>query len=475
MAKPKAKSFPQSIKQLYEENRSTVLVVLTALLLAVILLTVRAAGPLVSYEPETGSLGGNALIKSDNSVSGGKYVEFTAGTPPTPPPTGGDKIYLGPSTWPTSGWPARPSPTLRITNASTLKSQIANAPANAVIHIDINGEIKNVENIPVKAGQTIYGNGPQTTIFHGENKLNTLISINVNNLKLYDFGYKRYIGFKASNSQAPVQGNGGNSARIDNVYAWENHFSGLRLMGNDWHVTRFRGWDNGQFGFSGSPKNATVEYWETFRNGNSSLPSGVPRYSKTDRGSGKYSFTDGVVIRYGWAHDHDDKGPWYDIANKNFNFSYIRSENNGRVGLVVEASFGPGRLHHNEVWNNGPKNTNWQEDWMNINGQILVSTTGGVEVDNNDFRGRYGVGFYQWNHPQYGNNNAGCVEDINVHDNVFNMTVMNMGVTNFSSPCANANNKNFYTIKNNTYSGVKVFGWDGAKRDLNYWNNLGFN
>jgi hypothetical protein len=246
-------------------------------------------------------------------------------------------------------------------------------------------------------------------------------------------------------------------------------------MGNSWHITRFKGWDNGQYGFSGSPDNAIVEYWETYGNGNDDLPSGVPRYSKSDRGSGKLSFTDGTIVRYGWAHDHDDKGPWYDIANKNFEFAWIRSENNGRIGLVVEASFGPGRLHHNESWNNGPGNTNWQQDWMAINAQILVSTTDDVEVDYNNFKGRYGVGGYQWNHPQYGNDNSGCLTGMDVHDNTYDMSIVNNAITYLGGPCPNPyDNPSLNDFQNNTYNGVKMFGWDGAKRDLNYWNNLGF-
>lgn len=55
-----------------------------ALLMAFLLYSVRAAGPLVSFEAETAT-GTNVVIKNDSLASAGKYIEFTGSGPVTFP------------------------------------------------------------------------------------------------------------------------------------------------------------------------------------------------------------------------------------------------------------------------------------------------------------------------------------------------------------------------------------------------------
>ena len=334
----------------------------------------------------------------------------------------------------------------------------------------------------LKDGQTLYGNGPQKTIFDGQHNLKDLAAISGKNIKLFDFGVKRYTGYETpgkanKHGSGAIQGLGSSAnIRIDNVYAWENYYAGIHLDGSNWHMTRYRAWDNGQYGYAGSPKNSVIEYWETYNNGTNSLPSGVPQYVQSDRGTGKLTFTDGTIVRYGHAHD-DDKGIWFDIANKNLEVAYNRADHNKRQGITLEASFGPGRVHHNQVWDNAVSQPNgtWWKDWMPVNAQILVSTTTNVEVDHNNVRGKYGIGGYVWNHPQFDKNQAGCLTGMNIHDNVFNATVISTGIAKLNSPCPDVYAKpSLNSWENNTYNGVKMFGW-GAKRNYSYWTGLGFN
>lgn len=410
----------------------------------------------------------------------GQLFEIEGGSPP------GDQIYLGPSTWPTTGWPARPTPDVLITGGN-IKSQIAAAGQGDVIHIDINDTgITGVENLQdvIQPNQVIYGNGPTVTVFDGQHNLDLFYGVDQSDVSIFDIGIRRYRGYQGGgNGHGAIHGGdgyGGNRLRLDRVYTWENYNSGVRFANTGWYVTRAVSYDNGQYGWNEGGNGQRLHYWEAYGNGNANLPSGVPRYDRSDRGCGKFAFFDDLSIRYGWSHDHDDKGTWFDLNWSNGEIAYCRVERSGNKGIDLEAGHGPSFVHHNEAWDNGidgDPSGPWWEPWMGERCQILISTNNDAQVYQNDVRGRWGIYGYQWDHPQYTNNPSwiGCLRGAQVYENYIEATVGNAGIIQLQAAgCATAYDTTSNRFYDNDYQGALMFGWDGW-RDLSYWtSSLGY-
>lgn len=94
----------EKLKHFWANNKQTVIVVVSALVLTAALLAVRAGAPFASFEAEGANLAGNAVVKSDSAVSGGKYVEFNQSVPTTPPPSEDAAFVADAETGDSSQW-----------------------------------------------------------------------------------------------------------------------------------------------------------------------------------------------------------------------------------------------------------------------------------------------------------------------------------------------------------------------------------
>ncbi len=175
----------------------------------------------------------------------------------------------------------------------------------------------------------------------------------------------------AVQAQDPEDGPRGSGWLIEDVEIRFNHAAGLRT-GDSTMVRRVFAHDNGQLGIavSGGRDVAIVES-ELARNN-------VRGYLwEWEGGGGKFTRTDGLVVRDTFAHDNLGPGLWTDIDAANTLYERNRTTDNLGPGIYHEIS-GSALIQDNEVSGNGFGNANWA--W---GAGILISASFDVEVTGN--------------------------------------------------------------------------------------------
>lgn len=480
----------KQLKNLWQENQTVILVVLTALLLAVILLTVRAAGPLVSYEPETGSLGGNALIKSDSSVSGGKYVEFTANTPlPPEPPTPSSDYGAG-----------APGSSLSVpagavnVNPSNIVSEINSRPGGTKFRLS-DGTYK-LGQLPNKAGNEYYGNPSDHSkvVFDGEATYSSLTQPNpdragshatggkyyvwnlMNNNVIANMTMRRYRGEGDEKGYGPLaaRGTSANNVLIQNVELRDNQFSGIRLGTSRWKVRFLTSRHNGQYGMSGSGTDHIVENTLLYANGNDGLTY-VPRYERSDRGAFKFVHMTDQIVRNTEVHSHQDNGMWWDGTTKGMLVENNYIHDNRRHGIIFELSLG-GTIRNNNLVNNAQSSP--AQDYRDSN--IFSNVGGPILIEGNTVTGgRNGIVLYQPNRSFTLGTTATPICGSVIRNNTIKGNIKNAWI-GIHSPatyggCNPEDNPSSVTIQNNNEQGSGVKYWFGGSYSASQWASKGYN
>lgn len=155
----------ETIKNIWEQNKTTAIIILAALFMLVALVVVRAGGPFAGFEAE-GAIGDNVIVRDDANASGGQYVEFSAGTEPSDP-SSFDRVLKNGEDFPDGftvpagqEWGFDPGVTTTVTSAGNIvvEGKLTMTPTSAdVIHTL---KFRNVDETKFVGGHT---EAPQAT------------------------------------------------------------------------------------------------------------------------------------------------------------------------------------------------------------------------------------------------------------------------------------------------------------------------
>lgn len=211
--------------------------------------------------------------------------------------------------------------------------------------------------------------------------------------------------------EAAISGNGEGWV-ISNNEVRLNYGVGINIGENgqilDNHVH-----DNGQMGLNAGGGGILIEGNEIASNG---FWSGIDVL--WEGGGGKFTETDGLMVRNNYSHDNNGYGLWTDIDNVNTTYEGNRIEYNSAGGINHEISYSAS-IHDNSFVGNGGNGLTWL--WGSA---IQVQNSQNVEIFNNFIdasSGGNGIGLIQQDR---GEGAFGDYVTVNnsVHDNTLILT-----------------------------------------------------
>lgn len=510
------------LKNIWPKYQKQILVLVGALVLAGVVYSARAAGPLVSFEAESGSRSGNVLIKSDSAASGGSYAEFSAGTPP--PPTGG---CTGTAINPGDSWQSKSNAgsegTTFCIKAGVHRMQTVNAKSNQKFIGEagavmsgakvLTGWTQSGSNWYV-GGQTQGSSASGLPCRDGEPRCGHPEDLFVDNKRLthvaslgdlgagkwyFDYGADRiYIrdnpsGKTVETSVLPVALNGGPSGvhvknlviekyatpnqnaavggtggtqnwLIENNEIRYNHAVGVRgstgavVRGNDIH-------HNGMLGAAGGANHL----YENNKSHHNAL-AGWGGFTGGYSGGSKWTHANGLIVRGNHHYDNNFTGLWADGNNINVTIENNLVENSQQHGIFYEIG------HKAIIRNNISRNNGWGGGYWADRAGILMNTSQDVEIYGNTVENNYNGIAVIGRDRSASNTTYGPY--VNRNNKIYNNTItMTNGYTGSLGTNTEWNTIKFY---NNTYKlkgGSGYFRFNNIPQSSIYnwdqWRNLG--
>lgn len=411
-------------------------------------------------------------------------------------PLEGTATYFPPPPLPTL--PSVPGGAVAVTSGN-INAQVASNPAGTSFAL-ANGTYNLT--VDTKAGNKYYGNpsNPNAVIIHGQNTRLVAFDGGVDNVGIYYITWQNHLGDSNSQSSGAVAP-GGDGWDIRRCTSRWNKYSGIRMSGSGgklyWHTS----YENGQYGVSGPAMDWDLDCLEIYGNGSDGLPSGVTKYSASDRGGSKIGqnitiagATNHVNVRRLHSWGHDDNGWWFDIRIGDSTVEYSWIEDNQRDGLRFEAGYpsydedGPSskplicrwtRFENNATKSMNPTN-NWWKDWYAIPAAVNAAVCQNIQVYGNVVIGPRGIGGYNWNHPQLtgsastpgaGTVNASFLKNLYVHHNYIRSEGGGSNPNNVAAGIVNLTGNAYATSALNRWRD-NVY-WSAATRRFNWEPNSG--
>jgi parallel beta-helix repeat protein len=267
----------------------------------------------------------------------------------------------------------------------------------------------------------------------------------------------------AVQAQAPDDGERGFGWLLEDVEIRNNHAAGLRT-GNATVVRRVHAHHNGQLGIavSGGDQVAILESELAYNN--------IRGYFwEWEGGGGKFTRTDGLIVR--GTHSHDNLGPglWTDIDCVDTTYDGNTVVDNLGPGIFHEIS-GSAVIRDNDIIGNGYGKSSWA--W---GAGVLIAASFDVEVVGNQVVGNADAITAVQQERGTGPLGERRLDRIYVHDNAIDLSDGVAGVFEDVGDASLFGERDI-RFESNRYSGVgnrQAYGWSGRYLTAAAWQGIG--